>query len=250
MASFLTTRGTTSEIERIINTAQNRLVLISPYIKVPDSLLQNLQAADQRGVRTEIVYGKKRQLDAGVERQLGKLKHMELLFLENLHAKCYFNEQWMVVTSLNLYDFSEQNNREMGVLITKHDDLPLFEEARREADLIIGLASGTTGAAPRRSPVRTQPGQQQKTTEKKPKSILAKLGSEIVSGMIGSDRGYCIGCKTRIDLDTDKPSCLKCYWPLRRNKRKAKYCHECGREFKTTLNTPRCLSCYEKSQAI
>ncbi len=250
MASFLTTRGTTSEIERIINTAQNRLVLISPYVKVPDSLLQNLQAADQRGVRTKIVYGKKRQLDAGVEKKLGRLEHVQILFLENLHAKCYFNEQSMVVTSLNLYDFSEQNNREMGVLITKQDDEALFEEARREADMIIGLASYATEAAPRRSPVRTQAGRQQKATDKKPKSILAKLGSEIISGMIGSHRGYCIACKVAIDLDTDRPSCLKCYWPLKRNQKRAKYCHECGRVFKTALNMPRYRACYEKSQVI
>ncbi len=250
MAKFVTTTGTTSAIEDIINTADSKVVLISPYIKIAGRLFQNLVAADQRGVRTKIVYGKKRQLDPDVEKQLRQLKHVEVSFLDNLHAKCYFNDKSMVITSLNLYDFSEQNNREMGVLITKQDDTELFEEARREADMIIGLASDTTGAAPRRSPVKTQPRQQQKTTEKKPKSILAKLGSEIVSGMIGSDRGYCIGCKVRIDFDTDKPSCLKCYWPLKRNQRKAKYCHECGREFKTTLNIPRCRSCYEKSQAI
>lgn len=250
MAQFVTTTGTTAAIEDIINTANSKLVLISPYIKIAGRLFQNLVAADQRGVTTKIVYGKKKQLDPDVEKQLRQLRHVEVSFLDNLHAKCYFNEKAMVITSLNLYDFSEQNNREMGVLITKQDDAELFEDAGREAAMIIGLASAAIGAAPRRSPVRPQPRQQQKTTEKKSRGIWAKPISEIVSGMLGSDRGYCIGCKTRIDLNTERPACLKCYRLLKKNQGKAKYCHECGREFKTTISTPRCRSCYEKSQAI
>jgi hypothetical protein len=58
MAVFVTTRGTIFELEKIINNAMDGVVLISPFIKIPDSLFQNLKAADQRGVKTSIVYGK------------------------------------------------------------------------------------------------------------------------------------------------------------------------------------------------
>ena len=249
MARFLTTRGATSEIENLINTAESGVVLISPFIKISASLFQNLRAADQRGVRTMIVYGKSK-LETGVEEQLRELKHVEVRFLENLHAKCYYNEHSMVITSLNLYDFSEQNNREMGILITRQDDAAVFVDAEEEAKRIIGLAAPWTVATQRKSPVRVQARQQEKGTPKKSKSILGKPISDILSGVLGTDRGYCIGCRTRIDFDTHKPSCFKCYWLLKRNQRKAKYCHECGREVKATLNTPRCRSCFEKSSAL
>jgi len=43
----------------------------------------------------------------------------------------------MVITSLNLYDYSQQNNREMGVLLTLKDDHDIFLEAREEANFIV-----------------------------------------------------------------------------------------------------------------
>ena len=58
MAKFLTARDTASEIEKIINNAQNRLVLISPFVKIPETLLQNLKVADSRKVKITLVYGK------------------------------------------------------------------------------------------------------------------------------------------------------------------------------------------------
>lgn len=89
MAQFVTTTGTTAAIEDIINTADSKLVLISPYIKIAGRLFQNLVAADQRGVTTRIVYGKKKQLDTDVEKQLRQLRHVEVSFLDNLHANYY-----------------------------------------------------------------------------------------------------------------------------------------------------------------
>ena len=68
-----------------------------------------------------LVYGKE-ALKPSVFKQLKQLKHIKLLYLKNFHGKCYFNEKSMVITSLNLYDYSEQNNRELGVLITREDD--------------------------------------------------------------------------------------------------------------------------------
>ena len=248
MARFLTTRATALELERIINTAQNAVVLMSPYIKVPDSLFQNLKAADQKGVRTKIVYGKKRQLGTGVEKQLAQLKHVELLFLENLHAKCYFNEHSLVITSLNLYDFSEQNNREMGVLITKEDDEVAFSDALSEAAIIIGQASGASAAVQSRGTVTGQARPQPKPAEEKSKRSWAKPLSSILSGVLGTERGYCIRCGKRIAYDVDAPYCQDCYreWNKYKNPAyKEKHCHRCGRQKRwITKIKPRCSTCY------
>ena len=42
--------------------------------------------------------------------------HVHLYFSKNLHAKCYLNEKKMIITSMNLYEFSQVNNREMAFL--------------------------------------------------------------------------------------------------------------------------------------
>jgi hypothetical protein len=92
MAKFLTTRGTSSNLENIINTAHRSLVLISPYIKIPETLFPCLKDADKRNVKTTIIYGKKDDLNDSVIGQLKQLHNLTLYFDRNLHAKCYFNE--------------------------------------------------------------------------------------------------------------------------------------------------------------
>lgn len=247
MARFLTARGTTSEIENIINNAKNGLVLISPFIKIPDSLFQNLRAADQKGVKITLVYGKT-ELEPTIIEKLHQLNNIKLYFLDNLHAKCYFNEQSMVITSLNLYDFSEQNNREMGVLVTRQDDEVVFNEAAREAKMIISLASRSDFNVQVKEQPKIQVKTQQSLEKQKPKSIWFRDLSDIFPSIFGSAHGYCIGCKTKIEYDEYRPYCPECYKAWVKDKwRKANYCHSCGRQSTTSINKPLCRSCFDKS---
>src|SRR5690606_15342669 len=61
-------------------------------------------------------------------------------FCRNLHAKCYLSEELCIVTSLNLYEFSQVNNNEMGVLIRRADDPELYRDAYEEAQRIIRVS--------------------------------------------------------------------------------------------------------------
>ena len=51
-----------------------------------------------------------------------QLNYVRISFCKNLHAKCYLNEESCIVSSLNLYEFSQVNNNEMGILISKDED--------------------------------------------------------------------------------------------------------------------------------
>jgi phosphatidylserine/phosphatidylglycerophosphate/cardiolipin synthase-like enzyme len=247
MAKFLTTRGTTSEIENIINNATNVIVLMSPFIKIPESLFQNIKAADNRGMKLTLVYGKK-ALEPDVINQLKQLKNIKLRYLENLHGKCYFNEKSMVITSLNLYDFSEQNNRELGVLITREDDGEVFTDAVREARMIISLANHSTPNGQVQEK-QVKPEKIQKPDEKeKTKSFWHKDLSEVFSSLFGDNHCFCIGCRTKIEFDEYRPYCPDCYGKWKKHKwQKADYCHKCGQESATTINKPLCQSCFEKA---
>lgn len=139
MPQFLTTSGTSHLIEEVIIKAKTDLVLITPYLKLSRILFERLTEANQRGVRIRLVYGKS-ELHPNEQKQLDALTNIELFFLQNLHAKCYYNEKVLVVSSMNLYEFSEKNNREMGILLTQRDDEECFADALAEAHSILAAA--------------------------------------------------------------------------------------------------------------
>ena len=141
MPQFLTTSGTSHLIEDIIIKAKSELVLITPYLKLSRILFERLTEANHRGLRIRLVYGKS-ELHVNERRQLDALTNIELLFLGNLHAQGYFNESTLIVSSMNLYEFSEKNNREMGIVLTRRDDGECFADALAEAHSIITAARG------------------------------------------------------------------------------------------------------------
>ena len=50
------------------------------------------------------------------------------------------NEEMCIITSLNLYEFSQVNNNEMGILIQRSDDGQLYKDAYEEAQRIIRIS--------------------------------------------------------------------------------------------------------------
>jgi hypothetical protein len=126
---FLTTYLVASELETIIKEAKKELTLVTPYLNIPNILFQRLQSAAARGVMITIIYGKS-ELRNNEENRIKTLPGLELYFFKNLHAKCYFSERAMIISSMNLYDYSEKNNREMGILINRGNKI--YKDATEE----------------------------------------------------------------------------------------------------------------------
>src|SRR5436189_4033670 len=61
---------------------------------------------------------------------------ISLMFHKDLHAKCYYNESEAIITSMNLFMFSQQNNVEMGIYISKEKDEELYRQLTNEVDKI------------------------------------------------------------------------------------------------------------------
>lgn len=139
MVKFLTTSNTSAKIVKIIQEADKELTLITPYIRLAQIFYDRLREADDRKVNIRLIYGKKEKLKQEELEKISKLEHLELHFSKNLHAKCYYNENLMVLTSMNLLEYSQTNNREMGVLIKREDefDEEIFDNVKEEAELII-----------------------------------------------------------------------------------------------------------------
>ena len=139
MSKFLTTTGTNYHLEELIKSASDRLILISPFLKLNDRMKELLADKNRLKIDVRIVYGKSELQPQEIEWLRG-LTYIRTSFCKNLHAKCYMNEEMCIITSLNLYEFSQVNNNEMGILIQRSDDGQLYKDAYEEAQRIIRIS--------------------------------------------------------------------------------------------------------------
>lgn len=233
MAEFLTTNGTSYHIENIIIQAKSKLMLVSPYLQISKTLYERLKDASNRNVSIKIIFGKD-DLKPNERNSLAEIKNLELYFFENLHAKCYFNETKMVITSMNMYEFSEKNNREMGVLIDRTTDKELFEKAVEETVSIMKSSE-----------------QIQLRKTDRPIFIDKKVIDDKQNKNNKIYRGYCLRCELRIDYNPNKPYCGDCFsvWVQFENPDyQENVCHRCGEYEMTSMNKPLCYNCFTKHQ--
>lgn len=139
MAKFLNTSATNYYLEELIKGASDRLILISPYLKLNDRIKELLEDKNRLKIDVRIVYGKSELQPAEIN-WLKELTFVRTSFCKNLHAKCYINEESCIITSLNLYEFSQVNNNEMGVHISRSDDAEMYKDTYEEAQRIIRIS--------------------------------------------------------------------------------------------------------------
>ena len=137
MAKFLNTKKAVSEIEDLIKDAEQTLILISPYLKLSKDFRELLEYRNSKNKITTVIFGKQ-ELNPDEMKFLTGLRFLILKYKESLHAKCYLNDEKMIITSLNLYQFSMENNKEMGILLEKSNpaDKEVFMEAMKEVEFI------------------------------------------------------------------------------------------------------------------
>ncbi len=139
MAKFLNTSGTNYYLEKLIKTAHERLILISPYLQVNERIKELLEDKNRLKLDIRIVFGKN-DLPPEEIAWIRNLDFVRTSFCKNLHAKCYLSESACIITSMNLYEFSQINNNEMGIVISKHNDLEIYNDTYEEAKRIIRIS--------------------------------------------------------------------------------------------------------------
>lgn len=102
MAKFLNTSATNYFLEELIKSAKDRLILISPFLKLNDRVKELLEDKNRLKLDVRVVYGKN-ELQPEEINWLRELSFVRTSFCKNLHAKCYLNEESCIITSLNLY---------------------------------------------------------------------------------------------------------------------------------------------------
>ncbi|HER09202.1 MAG TPA: hypothetical protein ENO20_09865 [Bacteroides sp.] len=138
-AEFLSSVGTSYQVDRILSEAVNEIVLLSPSMKLHESILLRLQQADQRNVRITLLYGRERNQTRG-QKWYRDLKNLRILYHDKLNACVYRNEKELILTSMGLSDLGSGIFSDMGVLIARLRDRKAFDDGIYEQEVLIESA--------------------------------------------------------------------------------------------------------------
>lgn len=123
------------ELQYLIRDADDYLLLISPYIKLHDKLKRELQTKlNYHQLNICIVFGKN---EGGFQKSLSKddfeflqqFPNIQIRYAPKLHAKYYASEDRAIFTSMNLHEYSQNNNIEVGIMIDVKKGLAAFGDS-------------------------------------------------------------------------------------------------------------------------
>lgn len=122
MAKFLTGNELNLELEKLFERADDQIILISPFIKLHDRYASTLRTKlSNTKLEITIVFGKNEEDMSRSMKQddfnfFKEFPNIQIRYEKRLHAKYYANESAAILTSMNLYSYSQDNNIEAGVM--------------------------------------------------------------------------------------------------------------------------------------
>ena len=122
---------------------------------------------------------------------------------------------------MNLYEFSQSNNDEMGILVSKKDDEKLYNEILKESMRLVRTSEE----------IRVTVARIEADENVKVDSRAQAAGTKPQPALTIPKNGFCIRCKAVIPANPERPYCNNpCYasWKRFGNKEyEEKYCHIC-----------------------
>jgi phosphatidylserine/phosphatidylglycerophosphate/cardiolipin synthase-like enzyme len=239
MAKFLNTTGVSYHLEELIKGTKDRLILISPYLQFTDRIKEHLSNLNIQKRDIRIVYREnKLQLEENnwLESQIG----IRTSICKNLHAKCYLNENEAIITSMNLYEFSQQNNNEMGIYISRAQDPELYNATFEEVQRLLTISEEI------RVTVKIV------TADTPPKTEKKNTEPRLTNNLLG---GYCIRTGVSIPFNVEKPMSYEAFksWSKYGDPEYAeKYCHFSGEPSngETSVSRPILKKNWKKAKEI
>ena len=269
---FLNTEDVSSRLVRIINEAESYLWIISPYLSVNRRIKTDIEHKIEGGsVNVHVIYRHEKQ-NQDVREWLASMTHATVSFCEDLHAKCYFNDKEALLTSMNLYEYSQVNNYEMGIVVSREGNPKLYRQIVLEAQRILRASTTIHESARHTEGITSNRTHQSQPSAPSPQDLheserrekvaqwrrkvrgeneqRAKVRLESADQRRGPtlpELGICIRCGESISLDPAKPYCSRCFRNWNRYKNEAyaeERCHICGKAHKTSMTKPSCRDCY------
>jgi hypothetical protein len=243
MSTFLFGNSLNAAIENIFREATDKLVLISPYIKLHERLKSSLLNHIKKDkLQIVIVFGKNdddfsKSMSIDDIEFFKQFPNVEIRHEKRLHAKYYANNNSAIITSMNLYSYSQDNNIEVGILMeTKilgnsldseaynyfteeviEQSTVIFKKTPNYESSMAGIIKKYTGSTIK--------------IDDTSKVIINKKGEYKQDSSTSKQTGYCIRTSVKIPFNTDRPLCDEAYksWKKYEDKNYSeKYCHFSG----------------------
>jgi phosphatidylserine/phosphatidylglycerophosphate/cardiolipin synthase-like enzyme len=211
MPKFLNTTGVSYHLEELIKATQEKLILISPYLQFNVRIKEHLHNLNLQKKDIRIVF-RENKLQPEDANWLGGQIGVRPSLCKTLHAKCYLNEKEAIITSMNLYEFSQSHNNEMGIYIQKDLDPELYQDTLQEAQRLVTIS------------------EEIRLTDQKA-AVLAPAKSIVVPNASSQPTGYCIRSGVKIPFNIKQPLSAKAYESWKKFKDAEypeKYCHFSG----------------------
>lgn len=135
MAKYLDTSQISSELMQLLKEAKERIILVTYSLQVNTQIQERLKTKSKIGTIAEIslIYGNTKPKKSELE-WMAEIDDLKVWQKKNLHAKCYINENKAIISSMNLYDYSQTTNVEMGFLITKEEEPEAYQKMMDDID--------------------------------------------------------------------------------------------------------------------
>ena len=270
MAKFVKGNGLNAAIESIFDEAESQLTIISPFIQLHNRFIESLKPKiDNPKLEVHLVFGKNesnksKSMSLQDSEFFKQFANVKIYYEPRLHAKYYANQNAAVLSSMNLYKYSQDNNIEFGI-VTQRDGLKekvmgleldndawkYFQTVVEHSELVYHkqpvYESSMLGLSKKyiRSEVIVDSLTEELSKAKKVQKMKPKRPTEVRSSkpLQASQKGYCIRTREPVPFDVTKPYTDKAFQSWSRYKNddfNEKYCHFSGEpsEGKTTMAKP------------
>ena len=267
MSLILDTYETNTWISHISEDARKHLVIICPYLRINEKLRRTIEVADRKGVNLFVIYGK-REFDEGTMTWLKGLRHSNIAYIKDLHAKLYMNEEMAVISSMNLYEYSQVNNEELGVLCGKRQDRNEFKDITFQVMRMIGISEKEHGKwdigdldKPIRGLFKRSKGTEEFRTYVSGSDVGNRNEIPLEPIRVETEEKpeppvsetllcHCIRCGRVIPSTHDYVYCSRCMdsWQRYSNMRYVEpegHCYICGKQYNASAEKPACIECYK-----
>ncbi len=178
-------------------------------------------------------------------------------FLKNLHAKIVLNEEAVVMSSMNLYEYSQVNNEELGMLAEFRRERNEYKDLLYHSIRLINASEKLFGSW---------------DIEDIDKPIRGLVKREAYFIPVAFNKGdllidddpeprperricHCIRCGHAIPSTHENVYCGRCFesWKVYCNPgyvERGGHCYVCGKEYPVSAEKPVCADCYRDNIAL
>lgn len=247
MDKILTIHQIPGSIIDLIEETNDYCFLVTPYYKPWKLLERTLEKASGKEKRLVFIFRAHEVSDQILYKLNAKLG-FDIYMVDRLHTKLYLNERRVIISSMNLFENSKDNNYEIGYTMDTMTTSRKFLKTVINEDILSlkpqlhlkGFYSKQIDDEERKKAIKNE----NKVAE--PKTNYEAKHKAYMNG-------FCIRCRTSIRLNPSNPFCKDCYmiWSEYRNTEfEENYCHGCGRPINSSINKPLCYDCFKQSQYI